>query len=364
MLLKSGNALLVDGALVLDSHLESFMLKNLFVSLASILLLSTFAWAQDHAIHGYIIAPTKGHIDSFEVFLTMRDGEGVIAHASSGAYGEYMFRNVETGNFDILIRQPGFRESRTPIQSGDPERIGGGRAAFISLNILLIPDSVGDAITYKETEYTNSLVEEYGKGLEEISRKHPELAVTHLENVVREVPDFSDARVNLGLVYQDLSRRDDAEKQFRAAIDLKGDSARPFLALGRMYLEDAELRIHSGAAREAIQSKLVQAREALSEASTLDPKSASAFYHLGAVDFRSESYPTAEIELKHALELDPALFPARITLINVFVMQEMWQEALDNADMFLLENPGNPFRKDVLSTRSHVMRKLQSPLAR
>src|SRR5262249_17856199 len=179
----------------------------------------------------------------------------------------------------------------TPIQSGTPERIEADRIPFISLNIILVPDPNGvDAVSTNVAAYTDALVEEYGKGLDEIGNNHPELAVPHLENVVREVPEFADAHTKLGIAYLDLSRRRDAEKEFRAAIDLNGESARPLLGLGRTFLEDAEDLIHSGANADAIQANLVQARNALTQASTLDPKSAAAFYHLGAVDYREKLY--------------------------------------------------------------------------
>jgi tetratricopeptide (TPR) repeat protein len=77
------------------------------------------------------------------------------------------------------------------------------------------------------------------------------------------------------------------------------------------------------------------------------------------VDFRTASYTTAEQELKRALELDPALSAARITLINVDIQQQNWQNALDNADAFLLENPASPYRQQVMATRSSVVRRLQ-----
>src|SRR5436190_15778203 len=109
------------------------------------------------------------------------------------------------------------------------------------MNIILIADADGPFLG-KESAYMNAIVDEYGKGLEEITNNHPELAVTHLENVVHEVPDFADAHTNLGIVYLDLSRRRDAEKEFRAAIELNGESARPFLALGLTYLEDVEVQ--------------------------------------------------------------------------------------------------------------------------
>ncbi len=65
--------------------------------------------------------------------------------------------------------------------------------------------------------------------------------------------------------------------------------------------------------------------------------------------------------MNHVLELDQMLAAARITLINVYVQQQSWQNALENLDAFLLENPTSPYRQQVITTRLSVVRRLQSP---
>jgi tetratricopeptide (TPR) repeat protein len=157
-----------------------------------------------------------------------------------------------------------------------------------------------------------------------------------------------------------LSRRNEAAAEFRKAHELNPDSARPFLVLGRLFLEEADIEILS-ATNADTSTKLKAARESLTEAVRRDPKLATAFYYLGAVDFRTQTYTDAETELKCALELDPKLFEARIILINVFVNQQKWQAALDSADTFLLEYPTSPYRPQVATTCQSIARRLQPP---
>ena len=152
----------------------------------------------------------------------------------------------------------------------------------------------------------------------------------------------------------------EAKREFLKAHELNAESARPFLALGRLFVQQADLEIQAASKRDVAQSTLTQAREALTEAIGRDAKLASAIYYLGAVDYLSGSYADAERELTHALELNPSLFPARIMLINVFVKQRQWQAALDNVDSFLLENPDSPYRQEVADTRVGVVRRLES----
>jgi tetratricopeptide (TPR) repeat protein len=227
------------------------------------------------------------------------------------------------------------------------------------VNVILIPDPASRIQAGEEAAYSKAILDEYASGLDEISRKHPDLAVTHLEKVVKEVPDFYDAHFNLGLVYQDLSRGIDAEHEFRKASELNSESSRPLLALGRLLVEEADNAILSKAEAEVIQSRLAGAREILTQAVMLDPKIASGFYYLGALDFRSEQYTIAENELNNALELDPSLFPAQIMLINVYIRQKLWQKALDHADAFLIDYPASDHREEVQKVRIGLVRRLQ-----
>ena len=149
-----------------------------------------------------------------------------------------------------------------------------------------------------------------------------------------------------------------AEKQYRKALELKPDGMRAMMSLGRLLLLEADEKIQDPLARDGAAPILKEAREVLVRAANSRPDEAMAAYLLGAVDFRLASYTNAEIELKHALDLDATIFPARVTLINVFIEQKQWQNALDNVDTFIIENPDSVYRQQVLAIRSSILRRL------
>lgn len=335
------------------------MSERVLAAFALIFMMSAAAEAQFTTLQGWIIVPGAKHTDNFEVRLTVRDGYEPYASTTVSDTGRYMFTNLDlsVGSFDILINVDGYRESRTLLASVRPNVM---RTEFggWSRNIILIPDPESRRNAEMRDAYNSALLEEYSKGLEEISSKHPELAATHLERVANEVPEFYDAHINLGLVYQDLFRWIDAEKEFRSAHELNSESAQPLLALGRLFVAEVESEIQMGAKLDKFQLKLTEARDVLTEAIMHDAKLAKAHYYLGAVHFRSRSYADAERELKRALELDSQLFEARFTLIYVFFDQKLWQAALDNADMFLLENHLSPYREKVAATRAFAAARL------
>jgi Tfp pilus assembly protein PilF len=326
--------------------------------------------AQVYTIHGWVSAPAKKAVGSFEVFLTIRDGSEIIAHTEASKSGDFVLNNLQGGSYDIVINLPGFRDSTTHAQLGPMGSTSiprGPESPFWNVFIVLIPDNRSRRQVEEQDAYTQSIVKEYAKGLEELDNNHPDLAVIHLEQVVRQVPDYSDAHLNLGFAYQNLSLKRQAEAEFRKAQSLKPDSARPLVALGRLFVDEADIEIRSGAKPEVIQLKLAQAREALTEGISSDEKLASGFYYLGAVDFYSANYTDAEKELKHALELDEEHYAARIMLINVYFRQNQLNAALDNLDEFLLGDPPLIYRQQAETVRAIVVRRLQamqsSPIA-
>jgi predicted Zn-dependent protease len=109
-----------------------------------------------------------------------------------------------------------------------------------------------------------------------------------------------------------------------------------------------------------VQPALREAHELISKAIVQDPKSAMASFLRGGVDFRLKDYKAAEVELKHALELDPTMFQARITLANLYIILKQWQAALDQVDTFILENPGSPYIQQMKTTRTGIIRRLQA----
>jgi tetratricopeptide (TPR) repeat protein len=330
----------------------------MLAAFALILAITAAAEAQYTTIQGWIIVPGKDHADNFEVRITVRDAMEPYASTTVSDTGRYMFTNLDlsVGTFDILINVDGYRESRTPI--GNVFGFGLLNDRNISGNIILIPDPESRRHAQKQDEYNAALLEEYSQGLAQITGKHPELAVTLLEKVVNAVPDFYDAHINLGLVYQDLSRWREAEKEFRSAHELNEGSARPLLALGRLLVAEVENEFQTKAKPDIVPAKLHEARQLLTDAVSIDPKLAKAFYYLSIVDFRSKSYADAESESKHALELDPRMFEARILRINLFIEQKLWQAALDNVDAFMLDYPDSPHRAEVADRRMHIVARM------
>jgi tetratricopeptide (TPR) repeat protein len=226
------------------------------------------------------------------------------------------------------------------------------------VNILLKPRVSEPDVDSALTRENKQAIDAYGKAINERARGHFDAAAKLLELAVMLVPEYPDAHLELGEVYLELHRRVDAEKEFRTAHDLSPESQRALLDLGRLYLEEADVQLATGASQNSIRPLLARARDLLSEAVIRNPKSATAGYLLGTAHFRSASYDIAESELKRALSLDKGMFPARIMLVNVYVVQQKWQNALDTLDKFIADNPSSPYVQEARTIRANVARRL------
>jgi tetratricopeptide (TPR) repeat protein len=333
--------------------------RTFLAALLLLLLLSSPAMAQctAYTFHGTLIIPTRNYPPVIEVMLATHKGEQPIAYAYTDANNQFRFDNVQADRMDVVVRLEKFNELRESVDIGDTVSQAGTGACNQSGVFWLIPDEhAGEPLH----GYPKEAVDEYALALKEDTARRYSEAAKHLEKVVMLVPEWFDAHCDLAAIYEKANRGGDAEKEYRKALDLEPDSFRAQLALGRLLLDQADLKLQQPSHPD-LQPVLREARGLLAKAVNGNDKSAAAVHLLGDADFRLSDYKNAEIELKRALELDPTLYAARITLINVYISQKRWQDALDNVDIFLVENPSSPLRKEIMSTRTSIVHRLQNP---
>jgi len=336
-------------------------MKNLLAGMVLSLCVSSFSFAlpvcSTYSFYGTIIVAARDYPVKYEVQLLSDRGDQIIDHAYVDMTNRFTFTGMTEGRYDVVVRLERFMELRAPIDIGSamPAQAGGGcnlRDIF-----WLLPVGGIDETT---SGYPPEAIREYDRAVRAENNKDFEGAVKHLETAVLLAPDWFDAHSDLGAVYEKVNRVIDAASEYRKALELKPDSVRGLLSLGRLLLDEADKKLQDPQLNAAVQPDLREAHDLISKAAVLDPKSAMASFLLGGVDFRLKDYKAAEVELKHALELDPTMFQARITLANLYINLRQWQAALDQVDLFILENPGSPYLQQMTATRTGIIRRLQA----
>jgi len=74
---------------------------------------------------------------------------------------------------------------------------------------------------------------------------------------------------------------------------------------------------------------------------------------------KTAAYERAESMLHRALELDEELHEARVMLINMYTKQNRWNDALDQAKIYLSKNPKSSHRADIERIKEQIERVLR-----
>jgi tetratricopeptide (TPR) repeat protein len=115
--------------------------------------------------------------------------------------------------------------------------------------------------------------------------------------VIQQKPDFAGAHVNLGLLYLQMSRSDDAIAQFQEALRLEPGREDALGALLNTLRVQARAAVHDGNMEKAL-ALLIQARKA-------SPRNPDVLYDFGIVALRMSLFPDAVEAFHGVLALRP-----------------------------------------------------------
>jgi Flp pilus assembly protein TadD len=337
-------------------------------------------------LRGQILAATAKAAEQAEVTLE-NSQDRLIAKTLADGTGNFEFRNLEAGRYTVVVRVDGYSEAREPAEVGVnaseaialaqlatvtddqqpaptpiPEGAAGSSTVFVVLHkkdgsAPAENDPEFAAITELSRKYPKRVLQDYEKAVEFSRKGDAPHAAERYEAVVKLAPDFYYGHNNLGILYQKMERYRDAEREYNLARKLNGQSDQPLLNLGKLFLQEADANVDKGPI--LVGRILDQALDILEEATKRQPPSAMAHFLLGTAYHRSDFQEEAEANLKRALEIDDAMAAARLTLANVYMRQEKWENALKLLDVYLERHPNSPEHTEVEAVRSKVQQNLK-----
>ena len=178
----------------------------------------------------------------------------------------------------------------------------------------------------------------YDRGTHDSRRGKTASAIDHMEQAVLLAPKYYDARLDLGVLYQNAGRFEEAEQQYRAAALLDLDLPQPLIKLATSYL-----------ARNNNESAV----EVLIEASAMTPAPADAFHNLGLAYYKLGRLDEAERALLRARELSDS-GKGFLLLANVYLKTRQPEKLLEHLDAYLEENPKGEAREQVEQMRAKL----------
>jgi hypothetical protein len=149
-----------------------------------------------------------------------------------------------------------------------------------------------------------------------------------------------------GLAAQNAGRRNDAEEDYKRSLEADPDRPEVLNNLGILYLQ---------------QNRYDEARSLFTKAIAKSPSYARAHLNLAGVMWGLEDRNGALMEAREAVALDPSDVSAHLTLASFLLAQGQKSEAAEQARRALLLDPGNAQAKVFLTTSTGLPSEAPKP---
>jgi Tfp pilus assembly protein PilF len=256
----------------------------------------------------------------------------------------FRFHRVATGFYILHVNIDGFEEVRLPIEVSNSGLPGSLFVQMVQSRRLLRERStngyIRDVSEIME-QFPRKAVDLYEKSVKNRKKKKNDLALEQLEQALKIAPNFYQARNDLGMMYKQAGRLDEAEEQFVQAHELNHNNPDPLINLSALYLD---------------QDKFERAVEVSQEAVQKNGRSAPALFNLGVALYKLSKYEKAEVALRRAMEVAPRMYQTHLALANVYLKQQKFDSLVEQLDLYLKENPNGEERDQVLRLREQVMK--------
>src|ERR1051326_4656267 len=124
------------------------------------------------SIRGQVIMPSVRASERLQVILQRSDGP-IISRAFSDSLGNYEFRNLGPGNYEVIVSIEGYEEVRQQVG------VGGGAFSTVTLNI---PLTKKEPLTVKKAAAADDLID-----VAELGRSYPKKALQEYEKAQDEI---------------------------------------------------------------------------------------------------------------------------------------------------------------------------------
>ena len=322
-------------------------IKTSFVVAIFILVVSSVAVVgaavPEQTISGTML-PERGEFSCEHCLVTLlANGGRPVATAYLDSAGHFTFQGVPPGRYTIHAEIEGFEEVNQPVDANDGLGLGtnilitvarrGGHAAPINGGIVNVSEFL-DA-------YPKKAVEAYKKGQDYRKNKKDEQAMKSFETAINIAPDFYQAHTELGVLYKEAGRADDAEREFIKAHELNRTNIEPLLNLTTLYIDENKPERAVSASEEAVKA---------------NSRSAPAFLNLGIALYKAAMLDKAEVALKRALELAPKMAAVRLMLANVYLKLRQYDNLMEQLNTYIAENPHGEQLQAVVQMRDHLLK--------
>ena len=194
-------------------------------------------------------------------------------------------------------------------------------------------------------------------------------AIATFQTVIKNDPKNAAAHYQLGVAFQKLGNSDNAEGEWRNALQLRPDMVEAQRSLALLAMRQGDMVTLEQAATQLInlqpaspdgyalralsdinRKQLQAAEQDIGKAIAVDPQSHLAYVQLGNLKFAQKQYSDAGKAYQQALDRDPNSTDALRGLMNTYLVQNQVERALAIANAQIAKVPGNSSFYDLLGT--------------
>jgi tetratricopeptide (TPR) repeat protein len=347
-------------------------------------------------ISGYVLVPDEAQFkaEGIEVRLMFCVGECPTGHVGSGTAfaipagtsvytdtgGRFFFNETSLGLLDrrtftrlylniVLEGYAELTEEVHPNASSDYLHSAG--------NVLMLNRGPSDGLdlTHREPmpltrveamreelvrQYNELSVREYEQGLRDELNRKTENAISHFRKSTEAAPAFYDAWMQLGTAQKEATHLDGAILAYRRAAAINPNAGEPLIGIAEVLLDQAG-DSHNAGNLDAERARYLEVVAQLQQAVLKAPWSSDAYYYLGSAFYKLNQFSGAESALRTSLDKTTPRQDARLMLVNLYLKQKRYPEALNQLDEYLKAVPKGPQRTAAEQIQATLRKALQSP---
>jgi len=300
----------------------------------------------EHTITGFVREEGNNNPIAGATLEISHSGNQAQAQVFSGMDGQFVFRELQEGDYVITAKKNGFDSASTSVfvrRTGVPQvTISLRRTAAAG-----VVDS-GGPISAHQLQVPKKARAAYEKGHRLLEDKNnPASSIPAFEKAVKEFPSYYEAYTELGIANYHLSKVPEAEGSLKKAIELSdGKYLQPLYLLADLYNSQGKYQEAEPLARQAI---------------TLDNSAWNGFFELARSLVGLKRATEAETSALRARDLAPQNTQVYLVLANVHVLEQNYPAAVQDFDAYLKLNPNGQSSDAVRRTRDKLQKQVHPP---
>ncbi|MGI8896853.1 MAG: tetratricopeptide repeat protein [Pyrinomonadaceae bacterium] len=281
-------------------------------------------------IDGIVYGPNSTPLEQIVVSL-QNQARAQIAQSITTNDGRYQFSRISAGIYYLIVKpnELQYKQAIHRIELIDTARFGATvsqERVDITLNPAQHRDQKNSSGIIFAQPVPPDAEKEYGEAMKNLVKGEKEKASAQLKQAIATFPRYFLALQQLGLLYVETEKFQQAVAPLRAAFEINPKASQSQVGLGIAYLN---------------LNSLEEAVAALQQARTLDAKSFRAPLYLGIALLNLNRLDEAEGFLRQAYALGGALKAqaAHLYLASIYSKRQQYRQAIDELQAYLRVNP-------------------------